>query len=151
MADWSARAYERAWYGSQWSGGGFWTARSFPEIPAPDATAPAISDVTPASGSELGPNDPIGFRITDAYGNLERTNVYAYFPRTRLFEVVFFRAITGPWGSRPEGFAPKYIGNREVVEAGKNFLFSSILREGGWPEPPVIIPDPIDDVGNEAA
>lgn len=118
---------------------------------AGDETAPEISDVTPAEGTVLGPNDPIGFRVTDPFGNLERTNVYAYFPRTRLFEVVFFRAISGPWGSRAEGFAPKYIGTREVVEEGADFLFSGVIREGGWPEPPIIIPDPIDSAGNEAA
>ena len=114
----------------------------------PDTTAPTVTNVTP-EGSALSPTGAIGFDVTDEGGNLTRSNVFAYYPATGRFEVVYFSgSVSGAWGARSAGFSPQYSGTREAITNG--FRFSSVVRVGGWPANPVIIADPVDSAGNEA-
>lgn len=116
----------------------------------PELTVPVVANVTPPAGVAIDKTAAIGFDVTDAAGNLKRANVYAYFPSLQRFEVVYFSgAISGAWGSRSAGFGPGYGGTRSVITNG--YRFSGVVRTGGWPAPPVIVTDPIDSAGNEAA
>lgn len=122
---------------------------TLPPVTPPDTTAPVVSNVTPVAETPLEPTTPIGFDVTDSGGNLTRSNVYAYFPATGRFEVVYFSgSVSGSWGSRPAGFSPQYTGTRSTVTNG--FRFAGVVRAGGWPSAPVIVADPIDAAGNEA-
>jgi hypothetical protein len=114
-----------------------------------DDTLPTVENVTPADGTEISADDPIGFDVVDAGGNLLLSNVFAYYPALGVFEVVWFAAITGSWGSRAAGFAPRYQGTREAIANG--FRFSDVIRTGGWPAAPVIVTDAADAAGNENA
>lgn len=114
----------------------------------PDVTTPTVTNVTP-EGASLSPTSGVGFDVTDEGGNLTRSNVFAYYPATGRFEVVYFSgAVSGAWGARPAGFSTQYTGTREAITNG--FRFSNVVRVGGWPAAPVIIADPVDSAGNEA-
>lgn len=116
---------------------------------AGDTTLPVVSNVSPASGSEITPDAAISFDITDAGGNLEHTNVCVYYPSLQRFEVLFYAAFSGSWGSRPEGFGPQYTGTRTAIPNG--FAFTNVIRRNGWPARPVLVIDPTDEEGNEAS
>lgn len=116
--------------------------------PGIDPTLPVVSNVAPANATQITSNTTIGFDITDPGGNLERVNVYAFYPSSGTFEVVYFgNAISGFWGARGVGFAPKYAGVRAIITDG--FRFTGVIRRGGWPSLPVFITDAVDDAGNE--
>ena len=127
----------------------YWEFSSEPIVAVSDATNPVVANVTPPSGTEITRETPIGFEITDAGGNLEHTNVCVYYPSLQRFEVLFYAAISGAWGSRPEGFGPQYTGTRTPIANG--FAFTNVIRRNGWPARPVVVIDPTDDAGNEAA
>lgn len=114
-----------------------------------DTSNPVVTNVTPASGSVIVSDTPIAFDVTDAGGNLSRTNVSVYYPSLQRWEVLFYAAISGAWGARGEGFGPQYTGTRTAIANG--FAFTNVKRRGGWPARPVLVVDPVDSVGNEAA
>lgn len=118
------------------------------QVSSAGGAVPVVSAIAPPPGSEITRETPIGFEITDADGNLRHTNVCVYFPSLQRFEVLYYAAISGPWGSRPEGFGPQYTGTRAAIPNG--FSFQSVIRLGGWPGRPVVVVDPTDEVGNEA-
>lgn len=113
-----------------------------------DATDPVVSNVTPPAGAVITPETTLSFDVTDAGGNLSRTNVSVYYPSLQRWEVLFYAAITGAWGSRAQGFGPQYEGNRAPITNG--FRFTGVRRRGGWPARPVVVVDPVDSAGNEA-
>lgn len=125
----------------------YWYGSTVPVV-SPDATDPVVTNVSPASGSVINPDTALAFDVTDAGGNLSRTNVSVYYPSLQRWEVLFYAGISGSWGTRPEGFGPQYEGARGVIANG--FSFTGVKRRGGWPARPVIVVDPIDTVGNEA-
>lgn len=106
---------------------------------AADEVAPAVSDVTPAAGVPLDADEPIAFKVTDASGNLTNSTVLCSYPDIAAFEVVYFDG----------AFGPQYSGTRSAIANG--FQFSNVIRRGGWPAPPTIIADAIDDAGNPSA
>jgi hypothetical protein len=110
-------------------------------------TAPAISNIVPADGTPIAADQGLGFDITDPDGDLLRTHVYAYFPATKAFEVVYFDAPVS--GYRSAGFAPRYSGTRVAISGG--FRFSNVVRQGGWPSRVVLVTDPRDATGQESA
>lgn len=115
--------------------------------PAVDASLPVISNVTPAEGVERDPTTGvIGFDVTDAGGNLTKSNVLAYYPSLGTFEVVYFST---SFDSFVAGFGPQYSGTRTAIAGG--FRFSDVIRRGGWPGAPTILADPVDDAGNGSA
>lgn len=114
---------------------------------AVDTTRPALSNVAPSDGSAISPTDAIGFDVTDSAGNLVDVKVHVYYPSLGTFEVVWYPAISGSWGARDAGFTPKYTGARDAITNG--FRFSGVMRVGGWPAPPVIVPEAVDAAGNE--
>lgn len=116
---------------------------------AGDASNPVVSNVTPTPGTEITADTGISFDITDAGGNLNRTNVSAYFPTLQRWEVLYYSEISGTWGTRPEGFGPQYEGTRSPIANG--FSFTGVKRRGGWPARPVLVVDPTDSDGNEAS
>lgn len=114
----------------------------------PDATAPTVTNVTPADGAEISKTQTVTFDVTDSGGNLLRANIHVYYPSLGLFEVVWYGQITGSWGTRRAGFAPKYTGNRTSITNG--YRYADVIRVGGWPARPVIVVGAVDDAGNEA-
>lgn len=115
-----------------------------------DTTPPTIQNVTPPPGNPIDRNTPLGFDVVDLGANDGRTNVFVYFPSLGRFEVVYFSGdLTGPWGTRPAGFGPQYAGVRTQIDRFR-WRFTGVIRQGGWPAAPVLIPDPIDAAGNEA-
>lgn len=127
----------------------YWESSSLPVVTSGEATIPVVSNVTPASGTPITPDTAIGFDVTDAGGNLARSNVHVWYPSLQRFETIYFGAISGAWGSRGEGFGPQYAGTRTAITNG--FRFADVKRRGGWPARPVIVVDAVDAVGNEAA
>lgn len=113
-----------------------------------DATAPVLSNVTPAAGSELNYSTGVfGFDATDPGGNLTRCpTVLAWYPELRLFEVVYFASAIPEFAG---GFAPAYLGSMAGIALG--FRFSNVQRRGGWPSRPIFVVDPTDDAGNVSA
>jgi hypothetical protein len=111
-----------------------------------DTTLPTVSNVTPSSGTTIAAGDPIGFDITDAGGNLAQSNVVAYYPATGAWEVVYWGAISGAWGSRAAGFAPLYSGAVAAITNG--LRFSGVVRVGGWPAAPAVTVAAGDTAGN---
>lgn len=114
-----------------------------------DGSNPVVSNLSPASGTAVLQDTPISFDVTDTGGNLLRTNVSVYYPTLGKWEVLFYAAISGVWGSRPEGFGPQYGGARAPITNG--YRFTNIKRSGGWPAPFVLVVDPIDSRGGETA
>lgn len=116
---------------------------------AGDATNPVVSAVTPTPGTAVTPDTGISFNVTDLGGNLNRTNVSAYYPSLQRWEILYYSEISGAWGTRPEGFGPQYEGTRTPIPNG--FAFTGVKRRGGWPARPVLVVDPTDTDGNEAS
>lgn len=115
-----------------------------------DTIPPSVENVSPTPGIQLDPSVPVSFDMVDKSGNLTRTLLFIYYPTLQRFEVVWFPEISGSWGSRAAGFGPQYLGTRTRVDATR-YSFTGVIRKGGWPAPWVLVPDPIDDAGNEAA
>ncbi len=120
-----------------------------------DTTDPVVSGITPAEGVTRDPTTgTIGFTVTDSGGNLTRTTVYAYYPSTGAFEVVWYGT---SFDGFTAGFAPQYTGTRTAVANG--FAFSGVIRRGGWPRTRpggpysdvTIVSDDGDSAGNESA
>lgn len=107
-----------------------------PDPPVP--SQPVISNVTPAAASAIATNDMVGFDITDPEGFV-RILLVADFPGLGVREVIH----------DGQSFSPNYSGfgnSRVVITNGFRF---TILRGGGWPVSPVIIPYAIDTTGQE--
>lgn len=116
----------------------------------PDQTKPIITNVVPPAGHAINPQDPLGFDVTDANNNLQRTTVLAYFPNGNgpglpLFEVVYFGTSVGGFTS---GFGPQYTGIRTPITNG--FRFSGVIRLGNWPDSPTLVADAGDTAGNQS-
>lgn len=107
----------------------------------PDPIAPVISNVTPASGSAIQATTPVGLDATDDLNSFKRLLITAYFAGARVKEVVY----------DGEGFGPMYRnGYNTVTNITDGYRFT-FLRDGGWPESPVITPFVIDTGGGENA
>lgn len=105
----------------------------------PDTTRPTIANISPAAGTTISASQPITFDVLDETA-IRRTLVLAKFPSRSIFEVVH----------DGDGFGPLYDASpntRTAIAGGHRF---TILRRGGWPSPPSIIPHVIDTSGNEA-
>jgi hypothetical protein len=108
-------------------------------------TGPEVTNLVPADGTLIARDQPLQFDVIDADGDLTRTHLFAYFPATKMFEVVYFSAVSGYLGA---GFAPQYTGTRSVITSG--FRFSGVIRRGGWPSRVVLVTDPRDATGQES-
>ncbi len=101
-------------------------------------SAPVISNVTPAAASAIAPTDILGFDITDPEG-FTRILLVADFPTLGIREVIHDGL----------SFSANYNGfgnSRTVITNGFQYR---LLRKGGWPVSPVIIPYAIDATGQE--
>jgi hypothetical protein len=167
MADWIGRVFQKPLVSGPFSGAGFWTGRMWPDPPlaavtlgqhflvdengvieddgalgfsaaASSATPPVISNVVPAVASAIGPTDILSFDVTDSEGFV-RILLVADFPGIGIREVIHdgfsFSANYSTFGN-----------SRSVITNGFHY---TMLRSGGWPVSPVIIPYAIDTTGRE--
>lgn len=112
---------------------------------APDTAPPVVSNITPATGTPINPEDPIAFDVTDPSENLAGVKVLAYYPALGTFEVIYFdEAIAGTGFTG--GFGPQYSGTRTPISTG--FEFTDVVRRGGWPSTPHLIVVAGDTAGN---
>ena len=104
--------------------------------PEADATAPVVSNVTPASGSTIAADDSVQFDVTDA-GGFHSLMVYVRFPDSEQYEVIHD-------GTQ---FVPRYQrdSSRTSISGGYRYAVS---RFGGWPSAPQIKIQAIDSSGN---
>lgn len=99
---------------------------------------PVISNVTPAPGSQLLKNAPIGADVTDD-GDFSRVIVVVEFATLGTKEVVH----------DGDGFSANYSGSsRTAIANGWRY---SVVRTGGWPASPTLRVFAIDADGQEAA
>lgn len=110
------------------------------EIPAVDVTAPTVSNVTPASGSELAADDSVTFDVTDDSGAFYSVSVFVRFAADETWEVVYYSG----------GFTPRYQrdSSKATISGGYRFV---IKRWGDWPSAPEIIVEPFDGGGNTSS
>lgn len=101
-------------------------------------TPPSISNFSPAAGSNITKFQPIGFDITDD-GPFRRIIVLARYASTGLTEAIH----------DGDDFGLKYQGGTNVRSSIGGGYTYTILRDGGWPESPVISPYAIDVSGSE--
>ncbi len=111
-----------------------------------DPTLPEVSNVDPAEGVQRDrATGVVGFDLTDSGGNLTlaRVQLLAFYPALRTFEVVYCGFAVDDW---PAGFGPQYRGSIATITNG--FRFSGVIRQGGWPAAPTLVPLGIDAAGN---
>lgn len=138
MADWVARIYEKEKVAGPFSGGGFWAARVWPANVS-DSTAPVISNITPAPGSNISPNQIVQFDVTDNIA-FRRIVITALYPNG-LHEVIH----------NGDAFTANY-----AVGSGRTNLVGgyryTVIRNGGWTigNNPTLLAYAIDTAGNEA-
>lgn len=104
----------------------------------PTPTAPTISNVQPAAATAIASTDPVSFDITDPEGFV-RILLVADFPLLGIREVIHDGT----------SFSPNYTGFGNARTAITNGFSYSVLRKGGWPVSPIIIPYAIDTTGQE--
>lgn len=87
-----------------------------------DATAPVVSNVSPAAGSTIDADTPIEFDVTDNEGTFARVFVSVLNEDTGVEEVAHD-------GDAWNGL---YVASstRTLIGAGMHYV---LLREGGWP------------------
>jgi len=106
----------------------------------PDTSAPVVSNVTPASGTPVDENDPLGFDVTDDSNVFRQTLLHARYPSKSTWEVIHDGI----------AFAPVFAAGSTRVSIAGGFRYS-LRRAGGWPGDPTIYPVAIDRAGNENA
>lgn len=106
--------------------------------PAPDTTAPVVSNVTPPADTELLPADVLSFDVTDET-ELKKVIIIAKFSGNAIWEVIHD-------GTR---FAPIYDAGSTVTVIANGFHFD-MQRLSGWPSRPEILIIAFDGGGNEA-
>lgn len=101
-------------------------------------TPPVIGNFSPAAGSNITRLQPIGFDVTDD-GPFRRIILLARYVSTGLTEAIH----------DGDDFGLKYQGGTNVrTSIGGGYTYT-ILRDGGWPESPIISPYAIDVSGSE--
>jgi len=117
------------------------TTQVMPLAFAPNVVVPpVISNVTPATGTAIAPTDSLGFDVTDPEG-FRLIMLVADFPAIGIREVIH-DGLT---------FSANYSGSANSRVAITNGFQYTILRTGGWPVSPRIIPYAIDVTGAENA
>jgi hypothetical protein len=106
------------------------------DAPEADATAPVVSNVTPASGSTIAADDSVQFDVTDA-GGFHSLMVYVRFPDSEQYEVIHDGTQFVPRHQRDS--------SRTSISGGYRYVVS---RFGGWPSAPQIKIQAIDSSGN---
>jgi len=105
---------------------------------APPSTPPFVGNFIPPQGQFIASNTFLTFDVIDPDG-FRLVLLTASFPSMNIYEVIH----------DGEAFGPNYNdGNsgRVAIEDGFHF---SILRKGGWPTSPTIVPFVIDVFGTE--
>jgi hypothetical protein len=100
---------------------------------------PLVGNFNPAPGSAIQVLTPLSFSITDATAVFRRIIINAEFVPLQLLEVVHDGYAFGPMYRAPSNI-------RTATATGYDF---TILRMGGWPGSPTIIPFAIDRTGEE--
>ena len=101
-------------------------------------TPPIVNNFSPLAGGPLTKFQPISFDITDDL-TFRRVLIRADYSSSMKSEVVFD-------GS---SFLVNYLGVSNTTTAISGGFHYSILRDGGWPEGPKIVPYAIDVSGSE--
>lgn len=101
-------------------------------------TPPTITDFSPMTGSQILNTQPLYFKVTDD-GALRRVILHAEFTNNLIQEVIHDGT----------SFGLKYQGATNVMNAIAGGYEYTILRDGGWPESPIISPFAIDVSGTE--
>lgn len=123
-----------------WGGGDPWggSAGSATIVVSPNPNPPVVSNFTPAEGTPVSANTPIGFDVTDDQDSFRRIMVTAAFANLGVTEVVF----------DGENFVGRFasLSTRLSINGGYRF---AIQRQGGWIGSPEIKVIAIDTSGNE--
>jgi hypothetical protein len=105
----------------------------------PESVAPVVSVISPTPGTAIDPVAAITIDVTDNKGLFRRILLTMRFAGLDIEEVVH----------NGDAFGPKYLGglnNRIAIEGGYRY---TLLRRGGWPANPTLVPYAIDVAGNE--
>lgn len=107
--------------------------------PAP-GSPPIITSISPSPGTDLAPQQALAFNAISPAGRaLTAVVILMNYPNTGAYEVVHDGT----------NFAADYTGTRSPITNG--FAFTGVVRKGGWPSPPNIIPIVVDSSGLENA
>ena len=101
--------------------------------------APVISNVTPVAASAIAATQVLGLDATASVA-IRLAMLVAYFPNLGIREVIHDGTSFGP-------NYPAASGNSRTVISG-GFRYT-LLRTGGWPASPTIIPYVVDVAGEE--
>jgi hypothetical protein len=98
-------------------------------------SAPVISNITPTPGTSLAATAPVGFQATQSASSFVIATVWASYPVLGIYEVIH------------DGvqFSANYNGSRTVISGG--YQYSGIVRVGGWPASPTLVPVFVDNTG----
>lgn len=110
----------------------------FTPVP-PTPPAPAVSNWSPAPQTAITINNTISFDVTDASGLFRRILVLVQFTGLEIYDTAFD-------GST---FGQRYLGPGNSKVAITNGFRFTLLREGGWPASPRIVPVAINQTGQE--
>lgn len=125
MPDFVGRMFDAPLVHAQFTGGGFWTGRMFPEsLPAVDPVLTVLGPI----GGQIGTQTPWQARLTllPTDGTIARIIIDVAYPNG-VFESAYLD--TG----KPN---PDYSGKSSVVQTSPGVYDISIIRNGGWPSSP---------------
>lgn len=105
---------------------------------APPVTPPVVGNFSPAVGAFIASNQFITFDVTDPEG-FRLALIAASFPNLGIYEIIHDGT----------AFGPNYSDGNSGRSAIANGFHYSILRRGGWPASPTIVPFAIDVFGSE--
>jgi len=101
-------------------------------------TPPTVSNVNPVPGTAIYINQPISFDVKDDTG-LRRVIITAKYQRAKIQEVVH--------DGYDFGFS--YLGSSNVISSISGGFHYVMLRDGGWPEGPILTTFAVDTSGTE--
>lgn len=101
-------------------------------------SGPLVSNVSPAVGTAIHATDPLSFEITDTV-SFRRILIVADFGSIGIQEVIH----------DGDSFSQIYTGGSNARTAITDGFAYRVLRNGGWPASPRIIPYALDTAGDE--
>jgi hypothetical protein len=123
------------WGGEPWGG----NVNGQAVVVGQNGTPPTVSNFSPAEGTAVNPNTPIGFDVTDDTGEFRRIVVTVVYRNSGAVDVVH----------DGDNFVGRYasLSARSGIAGGYHY---SVQRQGGWIGAPDFKVYAIDTSGNEA-
>lgn len=121
---------------AEYGKGGIGLEQGGPLVAPLPTQPPIVTSISPAPGTALQPQQAVSFNVTSPAGrSFSAMVILAQYPNIGPYEVVHDGV----------NFSSNYFGTKSAITNG--FSFAGVLRRGGWPSSPTIVPIAVDSAG----